>query len=118
LLKKDVKPEHFTEESIRDPKVHDFMKLIQLAELPGADLYTTRLEVKMKDGKLLSESTQAPKGDPKNPMSKQNILDKFWYNIEFSRTVSKKNAQKLLDLIENLEGLDSVKEIVELLVVK
>ena len=71
----------------------------------------------MKDGQELSEFNDSPKGDPiRNPMSKDEIIDKFIANVDFSQTVSRDNAQKLLELLENLEELDSINKIVELLV--
>ena len=119
LLKRSLKPEHFTEESIRDPEVYKFANRIKLAELPGADLYTARVEVTLQNGVKLSESTNSPKGDRiGNPLSKAEIRDKFWQNIRFSHTISRNNAQKLLALLEDLENLDSVHQIVELLAVK
>jgi len=37
-------------------------------------------------------------------------------NIEFSHTISKKNAEKVLKMVEDLENLDSVKKLVDLLI--
>jgi hypothetical protein len=49
-------------------------------------------------------------------LSKDEILAKFWNNVDFSRTVSRENAGKILALLEKLEELDSVDKIVKLLV--
>ena len=118
LLRGSVKPEHFSEESIRDPQINALIKKIKLAELPGARMLTAELKVKMKDGRELSEFNDSPKGDPvRNPMSKDEIIAKFKANVNFSQTVTKDNAEKALELLENLEELDSVNKIVELLVI-
>ena len=117
LLRKSVKPEHFSEESIRDPQINALIKKIKLAELPGEPTLKAKLTVKMKEGRELSEFNDSPKGDPAtNPMPKDEIIDKFMANVDFSRTVSRDNARKVLELLENLEELDSVNKIVELLV--
>jgi len=117
LLRGSVKPEHFSEESVRDPQINTLTKKIKLAELPDVQDLSAKLAVKMKDGRELSEFNDAPKGDPvRNPMSKDEIIDKFMANVDFSQTVSTDNAQKVLKLLENLEELDSVNKIVELLV--
>lgn len=117
LLRGSVKPEHFSEESIRDPQINALIKKIELAELPDAPILSAKLAVKMKDGRELSEFNDSPKGDPvRNPMSKDEIIDKFMANVDFSRTVSRDSAPKVLELLENLEELDSVSKIVELLV--
>jgi len=117
LLRGSVKPGHFSEESIRDPQINALIQKIKSVELPGAPAQSAKLKVRMKDGREFSEFNDAPKGDPvRNPMSRDEIADKFRANVEFSRTVTRGNAQKALDLLENLEELDSVHKIVELLV--
>jgi 2-methylcitrate dehydratase PrpD len=119
LLKKSVKPEHFTEEAIRDPQINAFIKKVRVtAELSQAEEQNVKLKVIMKDGRELTEHVDVPKGDQLgNPISKDEIIAKFWTNVEFSRTVTRENAERLLALLEKLEDLDSVKRIVELLVV-
>jgi hypothetical protein len=49
-------------------------------------------------------------------MTKDEITAKFWANVAFSRTVTRENAGKLLSLLEKLEELDSVGQMVPLLV--
>ena len=117
LLRRSVKPGHFSEESIRDPQISALIRKIKLAELPGTQMLSAKLEVMMKDGRKFSEFTDTPKGDPlKDPMLKQDIIDKFMANVNFSQTVTRENAEKLVKLLENLEELDSVNRIIELLV--
>ena len=118
LLRKSVKPQHFSGESIREPQISSLINKIKLAELPEAmDPWRAKLKVLMKDGKEFSEATETPKSDPlKNPMSKDEIVAKFWTNVEFSQTVTEKKAEKLLRLLENLEELENVNRLVQLLV--
>jgi 2-methylcitrate dehydratase PrpD len=119
LFRGSSRPEHFTEAAIRDPQVNALISRVRFEELPGERMLSaTKLEVRMKDGRLFSEFTDAPKGDPvRNPMSKDEIKDKFRGNVEFSQTVNKDNAEKVLEMLENLEKIDHVNKIVELLVV-
>jgi len=73
--------------------------------------------VKMKDGREFSDRTDTFKGDPLTaPLSKDEIIKKFWRQVDFSRTISREAAEKLLKRIEKLEGLDNVNKITELLV--
>jgi 2-methylcitrate dehydratase PrpD len=119
LIRKGVRPEHYSEESIRNPDINTLIKKVRLALLENAATpLTNRVTVKMKDGQEFSEFTNSPKGDSvKNPMMKEEIIAKFWANVDFSKTVTKKNAEKLLGLLEKLEGLDNVNKIVGLLVI-
>ena len=117
LMKGSVRPEHFTGESIRDPGIKAFIKKIKLAEWPGVDLHSTRIQVIMNDGREFTASCEVARGDPlKNPVSKDEIIAKFWTNVDFSQAVTRRKAQALLDRLEKLEELDSVNRIVSLLV--
>lgn len=114
LLRKSVRPEHFTEESIRDPQVITVVNKIKLVEWPEAE---TKLNIIMKDGRELTESCKFARGDSlNNPISKDEVTAKFWTNVEFSQLLGSKNASKLLAILETLEDLDSVDKIVRLLV--
>jgi 2-methylcitrate dehydratase PrpD len=118
LLRKGVRLEHLSEDSIRDAKIDSLIGKIHLAELPGSGLLESRVDVVMNDGSIFSEHIEAPKGDQeKNPMSRDEIIAKFWSNVEFSNTLKKKEAEKLLQLLNRLEELDSLDEVIRLLVV-
>jgi 2-methylcitrate dehydratase PrpD len=118
LLRKSVKPEHFSEESILDPQINTLIGKIKLNELSGVSMPSNKITINMKDGRELSEFSDTPKGDPvNNPMSKDEIVDKFKENVNFSQTVPINNAEELLKLLDSLEELDSVSKIIKLLVV-
>ena len=50
------------------------------------------------------------------PWPMEEIAAKFWHQVDFSKTASRENAEKLLNLVENLEEVDNVNTIVKLLV--
>jgi 2-methylcitrate dehydratase PrpD len=109
LLRKSVKLEHFTEEAIREPQVNDIINKINVAELPRAEGERVQVKVKMKGGQEFSETDV-----PIAPMSKDDIVTKFKSNIEYAQIITKKNSDKLLNMLENLEEVDDVKKIVRL----
>ena len=112
LLKKSVKLEHFSIESIRDPQIQAL--IAELTEFPNI---IAKVKVEMRHGQEYSESISVTKGDPvSKPISKDEIKAKFKANIDFSRTVPTDNVEKVLQLIGNLESLDDVSKIIELLV--
>ena len=115
LLRKNVTPEHFLSQSISDPEIDLLIQKIKLVGQKGDPTLQAELMVKMKDGRELSESTVAPKGDPTNPMSREEIIAKFMANVDFSKTVTRENAKKILSIIDNLEKLDSVEKLTKLL---
>jgi 2-methylcitrate dehydratase PrpD len=117
LIRKNVNPEHFLEVAIRDPEINNFIDKVKLVGLAGKDLLSVRVRVIMQDGREFVESVDAPRGDQdKNPMSKAEIITKFWDNVDFSKTVRPKKAEKLLKLLDRLEEVNDVNRIVKLLV--
>lgn len=118
LLNGDVQPEHYTEKAIRDPQLNALIKKIRCVELPNAGRRSVEVVVRMKDGRRFSEYTDTWKGDPLTaPLSKEEIVNKFWRQVDFSQTVSRDRAARLLDLIDKIETLDNVKKMTELLIV-
>ncbi len=117
FLHGSVKPEHFTEKAIRDPRITDFIQKIKLTPSAYVKFESAKLTVTLKNGLEFTESCEAVKGDPQhNPMSKEEIIAKFWTNIEFSDRISKQKATELLQKLEYLEELDSVRKLIPLLV--
>ena len=116
LLNGDVQLEHYTEKAIKDPQLNSLIERTKCVELPGAGRRSVEVMVKMKDGREFSEHPDTWKGDPlSDPLSKDEIIAKFWRQVDFAHTISRERAGKILDLVEKLEELDNVRKITELL---
>ncbi len=118
LLRGSSRPEHFTEAAIRDTAISDFMKKVFIEGLKEGNTESSGLKVIMRDGREFNRFTQIARGDPRNPLSHKELLAKFWMNINFSRTVPRENAEKIIKMVEDLENLDSVKKLADLLVAR
>ena len=117
LLNGEVQLEHYTERAIKDSQLNALINKTKCVELPDAGRRSAEVVVKMKDGRKFSERTDTFKGDPlKEPLSKEEIIKKFWRQVDFSRTIGKEAAGRLLERIEKFEELDHVNKITELLV--
>jgi len=119
LLRGYPKPEHFTEESIRDPQICEMIKKIKIQsqEFPNESLVATTIRVKMKDGTTFTEHVNEPKGNElENPLTREEKREKFRHNVRFSKKVKMRNAEKALMLMEKLEDIQDITEIVKLLV--
>ena len=113
----NVKPEHFTEKAIRNPQVAEFIKKIKLMAVKDVEFEKARVTVTLKDGRKFTESVTKVKGDPlDNPMTHEDIIAKFWMNVEFSKKISKKKATQLLEMLLNLEKVESVRKLIPLMV--
>jgi 2-methylcitrate dehydratase PrpD len=117
LLYGAVKPEHFTEKAIRDPKIRDYVGKIKFQAVDDVPFEGARVKLALKDGREFSETVEVARGNPiHNPLSNDEKLAKFWNNVEFSGKISKQKATKLLSTIEGIEKLDSVRKMIPLLV--
>ena len=72
-------------------------------------------EIKLKDGKVIKGESGWPKGFPKNPMTKEERLDKF-----FSQAVivlPREKAETIIEFVDNIEKMDDIRPLVGLLAV-
>ncbi len=118
LLKKAVRPEFFTEEHIRDPKIKTITDKISIVgSIPTEKAPMTDVRVKLKSGEVLAGHTDFPKGDfSRTPLTREEIENKYRSNVAFSGTVSVQNSEKVLDMVERLEDIDDVRDIFKMLV--
>ena len=118
LMRKSVKPEHFLSNHVNDPEVLGFMDKIRLEQLPGRDreLLCAKLKVTMNNGEEHETFTESPKGDPLgNPLLKDEIVDKFYANLEFSQKIDSDKGKRLLSLLDKLEEQENINQIINLL---
>jgi 2-methylcitrate dehydratase PrpD len=105
---------YYTPDYIRDPKLQALIAKVTLGDSNkrgGAEL-----ELKMNDGRRLSKYVDRAIGDPTNPLSREFLLEKFSTQVEFSGMVRKKDAVKLVAMIDKLEDVDNVQDLVKLAV--
>ncbi len=99
--------EEFTEKLITDPLVSIITKKIKMIEddeltklVPGKR--AARVEVKMRNGKIFSEQVDLPKGEPENPLTQQELIDKFTALAMFAGK-EKSECEKIIEIVMNLE---------------
>ncbi|NTW29244.1 MAG: MmgE/PrpD family protein [Coriobacteriia bacterium] len=116
ILRKTVRPEHFAPEMMNQPELTALLDKITLVDsLEPAEYLTANVEVKMKDGAVYFARTEVPKGDIfKNPMSYEEIVDKYRLNLKFTQTISDQVAEEAKDLVENMEELNDIGKLISL----
>jgi 2-methylcitrate dehydratase PrpD len=119
LIRKQITLEHLTEKMINDPEIADLAGKIDInGSIPPHDIETASIKIKMKDGREFSADKDFAKGNPvKRPLSQREIETKFTDNVAFSKTISRSNADKVLNMLHNLEEVDDISHLVKLLVV-
>lgn len=118
LYRKDARLEHYTEEAIQDPGVLELCARVRHAPTTQKDPMKTELIVRMRNGREYSAAFNHPqsRGFPKFPLTEEELVQKYWHNIDFCGKIPRKNAEKALDMINNLEQVKNVSDLVKLLV--
>ncbi len=117
LLRGYPKPQHFTVESIKDPVINELIKKVKVVTQDFGTAWSSIVRVKMSDGKEFSEQVNVPKGNElENPLTREEKLEKYRNNINFTKMVSTRNAEKALVMMENLEEVGDIRQLVKLLV--
>ena len=85
--------------------------------LNSTGLEPARVTVITKDGRTEVEYTETATGSPDCPLSFDQCAAKFYDLRECAeKPLSKENADKIVELVRNLEDLEDVSEIIKLLV--
>jgi 2-methylcitrate dehydratase PrpD len=111
--------DHFTEESIRDPRIAELIKKIKFTtyDWPNDSYMSATVKVRMKNGDEFSEHANVPLGNElENPLSREAKIEKYLVGARFSGKVDMDNAQKVVGMIDKLEEVDDITKIVKLLV--
>jgi 2-methylcitrate dehydratase PrpD len=108
----NVTLDKFTDEKVNDPLLIQLRKKVHATLVRELGL-GARVAVRMKDGTIYRGSSEAPKGDPANPMSFDEIEEKFRNNVR--QVLPKQNLELVLERIKHLERLSDIQELVTFL---
>ena len=112
-----INPASFTPERIRDPNLRPLMNKITVSENPEftlthPDPSITEIEVITASGERLVERSDYPRGHHRNPMSEQEVKDKFMGQCE--PVLTSRRARTALDTLWKLEGVPDIGRIIDL----
>jgi len=119
LLERRAGLPEFTDEVVNRPDVQAMIQKVQFgvhpeAEAAGYDKMTTVIEIALADGRQITGRADFGKGSPANPMSYDEVADKFRECAAFSRWPRAK-AERVVELVRQLEDLRDVRELTALL---
>jgi 2-methylcitrate dehydratase PrpD len=119
LLERKAGLPEFTDEVVNRPDVQAMIQKIEFgvhpkAEAAGYDKMTTVIEIALTDGRQITGRADFGKGSPANPMSYDEVADKFRECAAFSRWPRSK-AEEVIALMRRLEELHDVRELTALL---
>jgi 2-methylcitrate dehydratase len=118
LVDRQVTPAQFEMSKIMDPTIRGQLKKVEVVADPEIEKVFPALQrvvvtITRTDGQSFTEQLDYPKGDPRNPLTDQEIEEKFG---ALADGVLSPNAQKKLkDAIWNLEKQSSVSNLMALM---
>jgi len=118
LLNGKIDNSTYTEQKFRDPKVLDFLKKITVVEDKNLsamypEAVPNRVTVKLGSGEVVSKQVDYHKGHPKNPMTDEEVEEKFRRLTK--RYLGKNQADKILEAVWNLEKTKDVSRMISLM---
>jgi 2-methylcitrate dehydratase PrpD len=121
LLERKAGLAEFTDAVVNRRDVQKMIEKIEFgvhpeAEAAGYEKMTTIIDIELSDGRSISGRADFGKGSPANPMSDGELADKFRECAAWGR-LPKAKAEKVIELVFDLEKLKSVRELTRLLAV-
>jgi 2-methylcitrate dehydratase len=118
LVDRQVTPAQFEMNKIMDPTIRAQLKKVEVVADPEIEKVFPALQrvivtIETTDGRRLTKQLDYPKGDPRNPLSDQEIEEKF--RALADGVLSSRAQQKLKDAIWSLEKIGSVSKLMALM---
>ena len=118
MIKGEVSIRAYTDEGLRDPAVLAMADRIRYDPTGQSTQRVSppTVEIRLKDGRVLSHQAQGAPGDARNPLDRASRIAKFRDCVSFSANpVTAGNINRVIDQVENLENLADATEIIRLL---
>jgi len=113
-----ISMDHFQEAKVLNPKIREFMKKVTLESDPEFNnkypgTLAAHVEIRTKDGSWFKEESIFPKGHPENPMTDEEIKDKFRRLALV--TLDRVQTEEIIEKVYDLENLKRTEELIDLL---
>jgi 2-methylcitrate dehydratase PrpD len=108
----------FTDAVVNRPDVQQMIERVRFytdpeAEKAGYDKMTTILKIHLKDGRVIAGRADFGKGSPANPMSYDEVAEKFHGCADFAQWPIAR-ANKIVELVRHLEDLGDMRTLTAL----
>jgi len=113
-----VTPEEFRQEKIDDPRIQKHIHKLKVKANPEfeplfPEKQPNHVTIRTTDGRSFEHRVDYPKGDPRDPMTMEEIETKF--HALASPVVSEKRRGEIKEAIQRLEEIENVGELMQLL---
>ncbi len=118
IVRKNAFLDRYCMEEIDNPDIQELMKRIRCVRAPELDRYFPQkwpaaVTITLKDGRQLSTGLEHPKGDPENPLSWDELIEKF---IALASAVLPMNqCREIVTMVRGFDDENEVSNLFELL---
>jgi len=104
--------DEFTQEKLFLPEVKNLMEKVYCVKDPELDKvypkhWPATAEIKTKNSQVFSIRLEYPKGDPENPLTWDELIEKF--RGLASAIYSKTRREKIIEQVKNLDNIENIK---------
>lgn len=118
LLEGTVAVQHFERDWLDNARVHEIAARVECVQDDNPDVNRVapqRLEVYLKDGRMLDIDMPEIFGHPENPLSAEQNVEKFLHNWGVGAyPLDPAKGERMVELVDGLEGVADVSELVAL----
>jgi len=98
--------EEFTEETIADPSILKMAEKVKVFHNPELEKkfpanWPANVALKLKDGSIIASKVETSKGDAENPLTKEELKEKFLGLV--GNILTEESSRQLILQVENLE---------------
>jgi 2-methylcitrate dehydratase len=118
ILDREVGPDQYTPKKLKDPRIREMIGKISMEADPSLDHFRRAgiTEIKTKQGITYQRRVEYPKGDPRNPMTDQELEDKFRSMAE--KFMTERQIRKVITTVYEMEKLDDINRLMRAMVFK
>jgi 2-methylcitrate dehydratase PrpD len=105
----------FTDKAVNEPAAQEMLKRVHfytdpIAEAAGYDKMTTIISIHLKNGRTISGRADFGKGSPANPMSYEEVADKFRQCADYAQWPETK-AMQIIEFVKGLENVPDMRQL-------
>jgi 2-methylcitrate dehydratase PrpD len=110
----------FTDETLRDQSIRDFLNRVEMVFDAGIDAayprrWLGKVSLETTDGRWLTSRVDIPKGDPENTLSRPEIEDKARRLAAFRQGASPEEVNSLIARIWSLDSQPDIRDLLPVL---
>ncbi|MBQ3010098.1 MAG: MmgE/PrpD family protein [Oscillospiraceae bacterium] len=115
LMFGDVQLGDFTQDKIQDPEKRALMQKVTIEIDPNRPIFDGfTVVITMEDGTVYEYTDDGLPGSERNPMTWDQIENKFWKCVEFAaKPIPEEKLKKLIELCKHLEEVEDINEILD-----